>query len=142
MIDQPTPVERVLPAVEAYETRGIPDADKPRALGDYAGDRNGNGIEDAPDFDAWGILQIHPIMVEDINRITGKDGPKFTSDDRYNPEKSRQMFRIYAQHYSAGADEQTIARRWNGGPRGDRRKATLKYWKGVKEILENTDKDD
>ena len=135
----PSPAARVLPAIEEHETRGIAADAKAKALGDYASDRNGNGIKDAPDYDAWGILQIHPVMVKDINRITGKRGEKFTDADRFNPEKSRRMFHIYAQHYSKGADEQTIARRWNGGPTGDDKDATLGYWASVKEIMKNLD---
>lgn len=82
---------------------------------------------------ALGCLQIHKIMVDDVNRILGKD--EFTYDDRLDREQSIRMFNIYTDHYSRGASDEVIARRWNGGPRGDRKQATVPYWRKVQKQL-------
>ncbi len=82
---------------------------------------------------AAGILQIRPIMVADCNRIIGH--PEFTLADRYNPELSTEMFWTYTDHYSKNADRQTVARRWNGGPKGNTKSATVDYWRKVKANL-------
>lgn len=83
---------------------------------------------------AVGILQIHPVMVEDCNRILGEE--KFTLDDRFDAVKSREMFRVYAEHYSKGTSDEVIARRWNGGPKGDTNPNTVPYWEKVREELD------
>lgn len=86
---------------------------------------------------AVGVLQIHPIMVTDVNRIIRQGGNfhKYTLDDRVSPIKSVSMFQIYTTHYSKGASDEVIARRWNGGPKGDTKSATLPYWVKVKAEL-------
>lgn len=82
---------------------------------------------------AVGCLQIHPQMVEDVNRILKKE--VYTLDDRKDRAKSITMFRIYSSHYTPSWNRELVARRWNGGPRGDKKKATLAYWKKVKAHL-------
>jgi type IV pilus biogenesis protein CpaD/CtpE len=82
---------------------------------------------------AVGCLQIHPILVKDVNRILGKQ--KYTLKDRKNRQKSREMFKIYVNHYAKGKSDEVKARMWNGGPKGHKKKATLKYWKKVKKEL-------
>ena len=79
--------------------------------------------------DSVGILQIRPIMVDDVNRILGRR--RYTLADRRDPRASIDMFWIYADHYSPGASRETIARRWNGGPTGDRKPHTADYWRKV-----------
>lgn len=108
------PYARVLPAIVQVESGG--DAS---AVGD--GGR------------AVGILQIHPVTVEDANRIARlrKLGVTFTLEDRLDAEKSRHMFRIVSDHYSAGAGDEVVARRWNGGPKGEKKAATAAYWAKV-----------
>ena len=81
-------------------------------------------------------MQIHPIMVADCNRIVGEE--RWTLDDRTDAVKSRAMFRTYSDHYSKNASDEVIARRWNSGPRGDRKKATQAYWNKVKKQMEAT----
>lgn len=84
------------------------------------------------------IAQIRPVVVEDLNRILGEE--RFSYSDRKCVEKSREMFDLYTIHY-AGVDAsfEEKARVWNGGPRGDKKPATKKYWKKVeathKELL-------
>lgn len=105
---------RILPAIEHVESSGRADA-----VGD-----GGKAV---------GILQIHPIMVADVNRIVGEE--RWTLDDRLCPDESRAMFRVYSNHYSKDASDEVVARRWNGGPRGDRRKATAPYWAKVQRVM-------
>ena len=105
---------RLLRAIERVESGGRSDA-----VGDH-------GL-------AVGILQIHPILVEDVNRISGRH---FTLDDRLSPERSEQMFWIWAGSRCRGATDEQIARRWNGGPRGDTKQSTKKYWEKVKNELD------
>ena len=80
---------------------------------------------------AIGVLQIHPIMVKEVNRILGKD--KYTLQDRYSRAKSIEMANIYLNYYGGTTEER--ARKWNGGPNGHRKKATEKYWAKVKREL-------
>ena len=82
-----------------------------------------------------GVLQIRPIMVDDINRILKLRGldKKFSYNDRYSKEKSIQMFLIYTNYYAFEHldNHEHIARIWNGGPDGHRQYATLNYWNKV-----------
>jgi hypothetical protein len=88
-----------------------------------------------------GIVQIKPVMVKEVNRICKIKGlgKKFTLADRKNPRKSEEMFWIYQEFYNPDInwdtitrkDMETLARRWNGGPNGDRKRATKKYWRKV-----------
>jgi len=105
---------RLLPAIEQVESGGKSDA-----VGD-----GGKAV---------GILQIHPIMVKDVNRILGEE--RFTLADRLDPAKSREMFRIYSEHYSKGQSDEVLARRWNSGPKGEKKSATLAYWSKVKAAM-------
>ena len=112
---------RLLPAIEQVESGGKPDA-----VGD-----GGKAV---------GILQIHPILVRDVNRIAKEKrlGVKFTYADRLDPDKSRQMFRIYSDHYAKVRDDYTeegAARRWNGGTDGHTQEETLGYWEEVKAAM-------
>ena len=46
---------------------------------------------------AVGILQIHPIMVKDVNRILGED--RYSLADRRDVRKSVEVFCVYCLHY-------------------------------------------
>lgn len=114
--DGPTPSapDRLLSAIEFVESRGRADA-----VGD--GGR------------AVGVLQIWPITVADANRILGRD--EFTLADRLNPDRSRQIFYVITNHYSAGCSDEVKARRWNSGPTGDRKACSLDYWRRVQAAM-------
>lgn len=105
---------KLLPAIEHVESGG--DAS---AVGD-----GGKAV---------GILQIHTVLVDDVNRIVGEK--RFTYADRLDADKSREMFRVYSSHYSHDASDEVTARRWNGGPKGDKKRATLAYWSKVKAAM-------
>ena len=89
---------------------------------------------------AVGCLQIHPIMVREVNRLLAKyDIPTtYTLEDRYSREKSIEMFEIIAEQYDCCEDKmqmkffEEVARRWNGGPKGMNKKSTIPYWERVK----------
>ena len=83
--------------------------------------------------DAVGCLQIRQCMVDDINRILGKQIYKYS--DRWSREKSIEMLKIYCNHYNLNTPEQ-IARCWNGGPRGFGKPQTVNYWSRVKNKME------
>jgi soluble lytic murein transglycosylase-like protein len=83
---------------------------------------------------AAGPMQIKPVLVKDINRILSHrgDSMRFSLKDRFNRDKSIQMFWIYQSFYGDDDDSfETMARRWNGGPMGHTKKSTRKYWKKV-----------
>lgn len=82
---------------------------------------------------ALGSLQITPIMVKDVNRILGQD--RYRHEDMHERQAAEQVFFIYSNHYSHGQPMEVVARRWNGGPTGDRKQATLPYWNKVNAIL-------
>lgn len=79
---------------------------------------------------AAGLVQIRPIMLADIARILGKE--KYTLADRFDPQKSWEMFRIYSRYYAPNGGPEIWARNWVGGPRGYKKASTAVYWLKVK----------
>lgn len=106
--------------------------------------------------EAVGILQIHTIMVDDVNRINKLNNAKqrFEYNDRKNPGDSADIFYIYTLHYSKQETvimmnketkqeekmkaAEIIARRWNGGPKGELKDSTLGYWRKVEQAMKST----
>jgi hypothetical protein len=80
---------------------------------------------------AIGCLQIHPVLVYDVNRIANT---KYTLNDRLNPVKSQEMAFIYFRHYLGNsAKPEEMARLWNSGPNWRNKKhLTNNYWKKYK----------
>lgn len=87
--------------------------------------------------DAVGVLQIRPIMVKEVNRILGLIGSTniYTLEDRWNRDKSIEMFNVVASYYHETSSYEKIARCWNGGPKGLQKKQTQKYWRKVQKRL-------
>ncbi len=87
---------------------------------------------------AAGCLQIRPIMVREVNRILKKTGreERFDLDDRWDRDKSLNMFNIWREYHHPNSTDEVIARNWNGGPNGFNKESTLKYWKKVRGRLE------
>ena len=79
-------------------------------------------------------------MVNDVNRILKRQGidKRFTYFDRWNRNKSIEMFNIYVDYYNLTTAEE-IARCWNGGPRGANNLNTVGYWNKVKSELDEID---
>jgi soluble lytic murein transglycosylase-like protein len=86
---------------------------------------------------AVGALQIRPIMVKEVNRILKlkKSNKRYQLNDRYNRRKSIEMFLIWKRFHHKNSDLQTIARSWNGGPKGMQTPKTYGYWKKVENEL-------
>ena len=84
-----------------------------------------------------GVLQIRPIMVKEVNRILKKlnKDQRYKNKDRYSRIKSIEMFNIWKDYHHKNDSDEVIARCWNGGPKGWKRKATLHYWSKVKKEL-------
>ena len=82
--------------------------------------------------DAVGVLQIRPIMMREVNRLLKEN--KYTLDDRWSKSKSIEMFNVIKDHTTNPTNE-ILARNWNGGWSGYKKKSTLKYWQKVKTQL-------
>ena len=87
--------------------------------------------------DAVGCLQIRQTMVDDVNRILIRQNSslRYTYEDRWDRDKSIEMFNIFVDYYNLETAEE-IARCWNGGPRGINNPYTLGYWNKVEIKLE------
>lgn len=75
---------------------------------------NANAIGD--NGRAVGVLQIHPIMVREANRIVvmgGGETGKYTYDDRYDVEKSIEIFKIVQDFHNKEHDFDRALQIWN-----------------------------
>ena len=90
--------------------------------------------------EAVGALQIRPIMVREVNRTLKiqKSDKRFKLSDRYDREKTIEMFYVWKNFHHKDSDFETIARNWNGGPKGYKNSRTLKYWSKVQKELDDT----
>lgn len=59
-----------------------------------------------------GLLQISKICVDECNRILKED--VYTYDDRYDCEKSREMFNVIQNHHNKNLDIDRAVDLWNG----------------------------
>ena len=116
---------KLVEALIQVESRGIEDAIGDTNLG-------------TPSI---GVLQIRPIMVREVNRILKrtKTGKKYKLKDRFDREKSIEMFMIWKNYHHPEGGFETIARNWNGGPRGYKNKRTEHYWAKVQLELKELD---
>ena len=118
--------EELLDAIEQVESNC-----NPNAIGD-----KGNAV---------GSFQIWKIYVKDVNRILDLNNVKrkYTYEDRYSRKKSREMVRIYLEHYGKRyekltgkeATEEIYSRIHNGGVNGWKKRVTIPYWGKVKKHL-------
>lgn len=92
----------------------------------------GNARAFNPSGNCAGILQITPGMVRACNAIckSKKLTKRFTLQDRFNPDKSREMFVIFQEKYNPQCNVERAIRMWNGGP-GYKQKSTEKYYRKV-----------
>lgn len=88
-----------------------------------------------------GVLQIRPIMVREVNRILKRTGSekRYKKKDRFSREKSIEMFMVWKNYHHPEGGFETIARNWNGGPRGYKNKRTEYYWAKVQLELKEID---
>ena len=87
---------------------------------------------------AHGCLQIHPVMVQEANRIVGEE--RYTLEDRASRRRSVEIAVIYFDHYGRRRPPvmdrwEYFARIWNGGPHGHRKPATARYWRKVQAAI-------
>lgn len=81
-----------------------------------------------------GALQVRPCVVRDVNRVVGGN---YRWSEMTNRWAAVGVFRIYTEHYCTAVKlgrpvtSQDLARVWNGGPNGWKRRQTMVYWKRV-----------
>jgi len=89
---------------------------------------------------SWGLYQIRPIYVRDVNRILGSE--QYTHRDAFRPECASRMVEVYLAHYATperlgrSVTDQDRARIHNGGPNGWRKPETMEYWGKVRREIE------
>ncbi len=84
---------------------------------------------------AYGVVQIHKIAVDDVNRIYGTS---YTHEDSFDISCAEEIFYLYLQagirrytkkHRRAPTEEQVV-RMWNGGIyKGYKKSSTIKYYR-------------
>ena len=93
---------------------------------------NGNDFAIGDNGRALGPLQIHKAVVLDVNRVTGS---RHRWEDMTNRVLARKVCQAYLERYGKGCTTEQLARKWNGGPSGDRKPATLGYWRKVEAAI-------
>ena len=90
------------------------------------------GNPNAVSGNSVGAMQITPILVRECNNILKARGSekRYTLADRYNVEKSKEMFLLIQSEYNKQNDVEKAIRTWNGGPRYSVR-ATNGYYQKV-----------
>ena len=87
-----------------------------------------------PNGNCCGILQITPILVKECNQILKRKGSskRYTLNDRYNAEKSKEMFIMLQEHFNPEHNIEKAIRCWNCGFYGNGWKTkSLGYYKKV-----------
>ena len=87
---------------------------------------------------ALGAYQIHQCYWKDGTKFLGVD---WNYDQAKDPTKARAVVRAYLRHYGRGRNLIQKARIHNGGPRGHRKKATLKYTRKIAEVLKRSEEE-
>ena len=79
-----------------------------------------------------GVMQITPVLVKECNNILQKQksNKRYTLDDRYSVEKSKEMFLLIQKYFNPENNVEKAIRSWNGGMKYSIR-ATNKYYKKV-----------
>ena len=107
--------DRLLDAIEQVESGG-----RVNAVGD-----NGKAI---------GPFQIHRVYWQDAVEHDPSIGGSYS--DCRDPQYARRIVRAYMDRYAPrGASDEVLARIHNGGPKGHRKDATIKYWVKVRKRL-------
>lgn len=89
---------------------------------------------------AIGVLQIHRVVVEDVNRVYKM---AYTHQEMADPRKAKHVAELYLRYWGGQyakqvgrpASLEVLARIWNGGPDGWKKKSTMGYWKKVRQQL-------
>ena len=94
----------------------------------------GNPKAHNPNGDCAGILQITKITVRECNNILGaaKSSIKYTYEDRYDAEKSKEMFILLQEHFNKEHNIEKAIKCWNCGFYNKNwRKCSIEYYKRV-----------
>lgn len=81
-----------------------------------------------------GPLQIKPIMVRDVNRIMGTS---YVHAQVTNRATATFIANAYFAHYGRNLSDESLARIWQGGPRGHLKSSTRAYGKRVMRALQS-----
>ena len=94
----------------------------------------GNAKAHNANGDCIGILQITPILVKQCNiwLKDQKSSKRYTLKDRYDVEKSKEMFIMIQEHYNPSHNVEKTIRLWNGGPNYSIKKTNGYYKKVMK----------
>lgn len=80
-----------------------------------------------------GPLQIKSIMVRDVNRFARTH---YAHQDVTNRQVSIDIAQKYLAHYGENLSDESLARIWQGGPKGLRKSSTRAYGRRVMRELE------
>jgi hypothetical protein len=80
-----------------------------------------------------GALQIKSIMVRDVNRIMGTH---YAHDQVTNRAVATFIANAYFAHYGRNLSDESLARIWQGGPKGPKRSSSRAYGRRVMRELE------
>ena len=83
-----------------------------------------------------GALQIKPILVRDVNRIMGTH---YAHNQMTNRAVSTFIATAYLSHYGKNLSDESLARIWQGGPKGHLKSSTRAYSKRVMRQLQSMD---
>ena len=104
-------------AVESSRQENPPDGDGGKAIGPY---------------------QIHEVYCKDAKEYMPEE-IDFQYQDCKTKDCAEAVIRVYMLRYARRAwqshDFETLARIHNGGPKGHKKKSTLKYWEKVQKVL-------
>jgi hypothetical protein len=125
--------------IKPIETKRVVRVPQKVVIGMIQVESNGNDSAYNKSEEAVGCLQIRPIMVREVNRILKKQGKehRFKMKDRWDRNKSLDMFWVWKDYHHPNSEDEVIARNWNGGPNGYVKKSTEKYWEKVSSCLED-----
>ena len=125
--------------IKPIETKRVVRVPQKVVIGMIQVESNGNDSAYNKSEEAVGCLQIRPIMVREVNRILKKQGKehRFKMKDRWDRNKSLDMFWVWKDYHHPNSEDEVIARNWNGGPNGYIKKSTEKYWEKVSSCLED-----
>lgn len=94
------------------------------------------GNANAKSGNSVGAMQITPILVAECNAVLEKQGCKkrYTLRDRYNVEKSKEMFLLMQSAFNPSNNVEQAIRAWNGGNHYSK-KRTQRYYEKVMRLL-------
>ena len=76
------------------------------------------GNPNAVSGNSVGVMQITPVLVRECNNILKSRGSdkRYSMTDRYDVEKSKEMFLLIQSQYNKTNNVEKAIRSWNGGP--------------------------